>query len=226
MAKQYTVKELASKMDEISKSLYKDLNNIKEEIHNSVSNGDLNKDKTNILNKLEIFEKKTNDELTFLRNEIKSLSLTTQKILEDADNSLQLMHNRKILIHGIDDNGSNVYSDVLNALKSSKLNITKHDICNCYRLGKKLSNKKRPVVLEFLNQWRRDEIFYEKSELKGSSLLITEMLTRSNYRRFQECFKRFKKDCWTYYGKTIVKINDERVIISNDEQMKKVLNSK
>lgn len=226
MSRQYTVKELSSKMDEISKSLYKDLNNIKEEIHNSVSNGDLNKDKINILNRLDIFEKKANDEIKFLRNEIKSLSLTTQKILEDADNSVQLMHNRKILIHGVDENGSNVYSDVLNALKDSNLNITKQDICNCYRLGKKLPNKKRPVVLEFLYQWRRDEIFYAKSVLKGSSLLITEMLTRTNYRRFQECFKRFKKDCWTFYGKTIIKINDERVIICSDEQMKKVLNSK
>lgn len=40
MAKQYTEMELASKVDEISKTLHTDFKNIKEEIYNSVSNAD------------------------------------------------------------------------------------------------------------------------------------------------------------------------------------------
>lgn len=225
MAKQpSTIKELSAKMDDISKSLYKDLNNIKEEIQKSVSTGNIHINQVDIITKLETFENKANNELQVLRNELQLLNKSTKIIEEDCNTFLQNSHNRKILIHGIDEgDGKSIYDDVNNVLKNGYISINKQDVCNCYRLGKKLVNKNRPVVLEFLHQWRRDEIFYNKSSLKGSSILITEMLTKSNYKRFQECFKRFKKDCWTHNGKTVVKINNQKSIISSDEDMKKIM---
>lgn len=226
MAKQpTTIKELSAKMDDISRNLYKDLKDIKEEFQKSVSTGNNNTNQIDLITKLEIFENKANNEFELLQKELQLLHETTKTIQENTDSLLQSTHNKKILLHGIDEGDEkNIYEDVINELKNYNVNVIKEDVCNAYRLGKKLANKKRPVVLEFLHQWRRDDIFYNKSTLKGSSILITEMLTKSNYKRFQECFKRFKKDCWTLHGKTVVKVRDKKIIISNDDELRKLLN--
>lgn len=219
-----TIKELAAKMEDISRSLYEDLDKLKAEIHNTVDSGEQLQSKEILFNKIESLENKVNVEFGELRSEIKILTEFANKIQDDVDNLLQNDHNKKILIHGIQENDNPIYEEIIEIIdRNINIVVDKNEVCNCYRLGKKVSGKNRPVVMEFTQQWRRDEIFYNKNKLKGSSILITEMLTRSNYARFQQLNKRFKEDCWTRYGKTIVKINGQKIVISSDEQMKKVL---
>nr|CAI5863024.1 unnamed protein product [Callosobruchus analis] len=64
--------------------------------------------------------------------------------------------------------------------------ITVADINYCYRMAATSTSSRadrikrpRPVVVFFVNRWLRDRVFFAKSALKGSGLMICELLSIS-----------------------------------------------
>ncbi|KAK9877344.1 hypothetical protein WA026_017738 [Henosepilachna vigintioctopunctata] len=70
---------------------------------------------------------------------------------------------------------------------SKKMKIREISIENCYRMKIRSNNgqKPRPLVIQFTSIKTRNEVFHKKKLLKGSVLVITEELTKSNYELLQ-----------------------------------------
>lgn len=228
-AKNLTVKELSARMDLLTENFQHDLEQFKMEIKNSsgsLTDGTLKED---LLRKFTLFEQKVNSDIKILKEELKQVNENTENIMHDIDIHQQTTNNKKILIHGVEDKNKNddIYLIVINLIQNNLgIELTKNEISNCYRLGKRNDKKRRPIVLEFVCQWRRDQVFTKKSALKGTKILISEMLTKTRYKLFQACFKAFGKNCWTHYGTIIVISGGRKEIIHNEERINQLLAKK
>lgn len=228
-AKNLTVKELSARMDILTENFQRDLEQFKEEIKHSSESSAVGTSKDELLRKFTLFEEKVNNDIKVLKEELNEVNKSSQNILHEMDNYQQSDNNKKILIHGVEEINKNedVYSTVIDLLKNKVgVELTKSEINNCYRLGLRSDKKKRPIVLEFINQWRRDEVFAKKSALKGTKILISEMLTKIRYKLFLACFKSFGKNCWTHYGTTFVMVAGRKEKIYSEEQINTLLTGK
>uniref|UniRef100_A0A8D8RM79 Uncharacterized protein n=1 Tax=Cacopsylla melanoneura TaxID=428564 RepID=A0A8D8RM79_9HEMI len=57
------------------------------------------------------------------------------------------------------------------------IQVEKYEIDSCYRLGK-LKGKLRPVLVKFVTQWRKDEVYRKRYLLKGHKLYIDHDLSK------------------------------------------------
>lgn len=228
-SKSLTIKELSSRVDDLSKTLHTDLTKFKEEMVNNNQNSSVYKEILNehFIKRFEEFEMKVNDEIRKIKRDLDLISNNNQKSIDEVEKHSQQNNNRKILIHGITESNENIFNSVIKIL-AEKMNIQldKKDFSCCYRIGRKSDAKKRPVLIEFIHQWQRDMVFYNKTKMKGSNLLITEVLTKTVYSWFQECFKKFKHNCWTSYGKVVIIIDGKKKYITNETELNKVLSLK
>lgn len=69
----------------------------------------------------------------------------------------------------------------------------------------------------------RGLVFYNKVKLKGSNILITEVLTQSSQEWFKECYEKFNSNCWTSYGTIFVSCIGKNTVITNQYQPKNIL---
>lgn len=220
-----TVKELSTRLDELTKTFQNDLAKFKEEVVNIAPNPTVRNEivSDNFLKRFQQFEAKVNNDIIKIKQEIQTLS-NAQKNLGDMERCLQQNNNKKLLIHGIDDAEMDPYDSVIDIINNKMdIRLDKKDISCCYRLGQKNKEKKRPVLIEFGQQWRRDMVYYNKAKLKGSSLLITEVLTQSTQEWFKQCYNKFKNNCWTSYGKIFVLCNGKKTAITNQFQLNNIL---
>lgn len=223
-SKTITVRELSLRLDEMAKTFQSDLSKFKEEVVNVVPTSITRKDTVDedFICRFAKFEEKVNDDINKIKQQLNNISKSQQN-MPDIDKYIEQNNNKKILIHGLEEVDDDIYDTVL-SIFDEKMEITldKKDIACCFRFGKKTVNKKRPVLIEFAHQWRRDQIFYDKKKLKGTNFLITELLSKSVHKWFKECYKKFKNNCWTSYGKLIVLINGKKIIITNEHQLKNI----
>lgn len=98
--------------------------------------------------------------------------------------------------------------------------IQKSDIVDCYRFGKKDKHKHkiRPIIVEFLHVWKRNEIFYEKSALKTTKVFISELLSADCYKLYREIREKFSGECWTKNGKVVFIMNGRKYFVSNRDE--------
>lgn len=141
----------------------------------------------------------------------------------NVDVSLQHAHKNKLLIYGINEKAKEDLLNVVINLFNDKFNkqIDKKDLADCYRLGKKVKDKNRPVVVEFLRLWERNEIFYDKATLKGSRMVIAELLTAQRYKLYREVRSKFQNNCWSKNGVIVfIKDNKKYFVSSHAEYVK------
>lgn len=125
-----------------------------------------------------------------------------------------------------------VYNQIIDKIVSiinEKLphNITQNDIDYTIRLGKKpdtATDKKRPLLIRFINRWKRDTVYAEKKHLKGSGILIGEMLTKQSLDLFKLVRERLgNKVCWTWRGDVFVYYDGERRKIGNIDTLEVIV---
>lgn len=156
------------------------------------------------------FEIAITSELGQIREQIKKILSSLNRLEVSVDVSNQRTLKNKLLIYGIEENpdsktARNLIAEAVGCLNkrlSGKgIDIQENDISNAYLLGKKRSDGKyRPVLLEFTRVWQRDLIYFNKSAFKGSKIIIAEVLTRPRHAIYLEAKKRFGKNCWTVNG--------------------------
>ena len=133
--------------------------------------------------------------------------------LVDSINDLEQYSRRNcLLIHGVEEkdreNTDKLALDVFN--NNLEINTTVNDICRSHRIGKKRPNKTRPIIVKFLSYRSRKQVFGNKRKLKGSSISVSESLTKTNYDLFRKTQDSLgKSNVWTFDGRICFKTEDD-----------------
>lgn len=218
------MEEVNQRVNLLENEFSRRLSKFKEELLSRKTSEGTSFDFEDLLNRFQQFEKNIMEEISTIKVDV------SQKLSElelTVDTNTQRAYNKCLLVHGVPES-EEIYPAVLNLFNTKlKISIDKSVIADCYRLGKKdVNNKKqpRPIVVEFIHKYERDNIFYNKRALKGTKIVITELLTRLRLQIFQKCQSVYKQQCWTVNGNIIVVIDGKKVFISNKNDMRKYLN--
>lgn len=128
------------------------------ELKDSITNG--------IMEKIE-------DKLIPIREENKILKTKVEQLEKEVDYLKKAERNNNIIVFGLEENekSSNELILKLKETFNQDLNIKveERDINKIYRLGnkKRESNKPRPVLCSFINNWKKTEIIKSKKNLKN-----------------------------------------------------------
>ncbi|CAG9772348.1 unnamed protein product [Ceutorhynchus assimilis] len=159
------------------------------------------------LKKLNSFQESISSSLQEIKMQVSDIKSELSKVKQDIS-KMELQHNvNTLLIHGLsEEQGKDLYTTVLSFFQQ-KLNIqlNKNHINFCVRIGKKpnkpKSSKSRPISVRFRNRWMRHTVFASKKLLKGSKVMITELLTTENLALFKKARDIYdRNNVWTYNG--------------------------
>lgn len=222
-----TVKELDSRMSDLHKYFQSELTKFREEIENAktpevVADGKEN-GLENLRHKFDFFEAAVKNEMKCLQSQVNKLKTDNEKINLKLDGVTQYNYRNNLLIHGIKETrDEDLYVEVRNIFKNKlNVNLDKHEINLCYRYGKRpdSNNKSRPVLISFLHGWKRNEVFGNKKQFKGSNLMCTEHLSPLRYNLFKEVRNRFGRNCWTKDCKIGFVYNNSTHYITTRDQL-------
>lgn len=173
-----------------------------------------------LLNRFDLFRAAVENRLGELESQICALRKDTKTALYQLDRYVQFSNRGKILLLGIkEDSDKTLLNDIVNIFKS-KLHITidNGEVYSCYRIGKKLADKNRPVCVEFCSVAKRNEVFGSKRSLKGSGVVMTDVLSPSRYHVYKLARQKYGKDCWTLNGRIGIKIRGNVRYVTSAEQ--------
>nr|CAH7735730.1 unnamed protein product [Callosobruchus chinensis] len=114
-------------------------------------------------------------------------------------------------------NGEDLPQEIIR-LCNSKLDvpIEKEDIVVCSRIGKKLSNRPRSILLKLAHVNSKQRIYKNKSRLKGSGIVIKEDLSEKRLKLMQVAIEKTSlKQVWSFNGSIYVLHRDKRHVIKN-----------
>ena len=104
--------------------------------------------------------------------------------------------------------------------------LIKCDISDCYRYGVKNVAKTRPIIVEFVNAWKRHNVFNKKKLFKGTGYAVSEMLTPRRYELYKEAKEKFKTECWTRNGKIAFILKDKKYFVSTADEYSRIIANK
>lgn len=187
----------------------------------SSTNTETNND--SFLSKFELFESTITVSLNNLRSEVKKLKQEMVTLSMEINKTESIRNQNFLIIHGVQESTtSDLYSEILQIfINKNKVEISKRDIKQCYRMGKKVVQQKRPrpIAVEFCQRWIRDLVFYTKKNLKGSRIMFTEMLTLDNLKIYKQVRLLMGNAAWSYGGLVYVQCEDGRKLIKSEEDM-------
>lgn len=96
--------------------------------------------------------------------------------------------------------------------KKLKIPCSRNDINCVFRMGKeKLEGKCRPIIINYVNGGKRNEVFNSKKLLKDSGVSIFEDLTRPRYELLSEAKKKWGiTNVWSSNGKIYRWVAEDR----------------
>lgn len=100
--------------------------------------------------------------------------------------------------------------------------VKKRDINRCYRLGKKDSEKTRPIAVQFCTQWIRDMVFDKKKLLKGTKVVFTEFLIDENLKLLRLAKQVMGKAAWTFRGLVYAGNKENKILLRKEEDLEKL----
>ena len=162
-----------------------------------------------------------------LCSEKNRLNEAVSKLQIDLDDLEQYSRRNCLLIHGLEEeDNENTTKKVLKVFKNKlglSTDLSESDITRSHRLGKKSSNKTRPIIAKFISYQPRSEVYRNKKKLKGTKLTITENLTKRRVSLLNSCKSTFgKHNVWTNDGRIFCKIDDEISLITNEDDIAKI----
>ena len=130
--------------------------------------------------KVKCLEEKVNS-LEHEVNHVKSENVDIKAELQEKADQLE-QHSRRnnLRIFGIVESLNENTEDVFVKIIQDNLNIVipNESIEKCHRIGFPHKDKKRPVLVKFMNHKLKEAIFYQKKLLKGTGISIGEDLTK------------------------------------------------
>lgn len=215
--------DVDSKMADLEAKFQQGLQNLRAEYQRSKSNDtDPNSDSFDI--KLKKFEAEITNSMMAIKKEIQEIKKEMEDNRKAEERKQRASNLNKLVIRELPErDGANLIQDVCDLIAGKvKVNITKTDINSCYRLGKNDNKGKRcrPVVVQFTCQWKRDEVFFAKKNLKGCEFVICELLTKSRYGLLLKAKRQFgARDVWTARGNVFINFRNKKVPINSEEDL-------
>lgn len=217
------IDDMDSRIDLIGSQLQKGLDELRSSImgpNNTVSsaadeNGGAQK-------ALQSFEDTVRRTLGELRSEVAAIRTSVQKEYEDIRRQSYSNH---IILQGLtEDDGEDICQKVCEFLNSKfHSGLSANDINSCYRLGKKSAggdSKVRPLAVQFVHRWKRDRIYREKKILKGTGVVIYEMLTVYKFGLLKKVKQLLGvKRCWSRQGNVYAFINGTKTRIETESDI-------
>ncbi|XP_064074214.1 uncharacterized protein LOC135193882 [Vanessa tameamea] len=112
---------------------------------------------------------KIDDKLLPLINEIKELKAENNNLREKMANIEKYKRKNNIIIHGLNENeksSSGLMTSTIEKIKNDlNISLESRDIDFIYRIGKK-QEKARPILISFINGWRKNELMLNKKKFK------------------------------------------------------------
>lgn len=214
--------EMDRKIDQIGNQLEKQLEQLRDSVSGCRSDtGDAEDAESGLRAAIASFQSNMNEALNGLRIEVAEIRTT----IEHQNEGLRRRYNEGfIILHGVkEERGKTIYESVCSLLTHKVgIEVSPTDLSVCYRLGKKspIADMARPLAVQFVHRWKRDKVFSEKKRLKGSGIVMFEMLTRATL----DLFKKVKQKvgaakCWTWRGTVFAFINNSKQRILREEDL-------
>lgn len=161
------------------------------------------------------------DVFHLLKQKITSLSVQVE--------NMDLRHrNKHLILNGVaetpNENTSVLVSDIL--AKNLHLDsITPTSFGRVHRLGKVSSEKARPILIRFLDQAQRAEVWKRKTQLKGTQYVLAEFLSKERKVLFLEARRHFTmRNVWTSNGIIVIKLpNGSQQKIQHKDDLNKLV---
>lgn len=126
------------------------------------------------------------------KNLKKEIEVLNQKI-----NTLEDMNKKNnIIIHGLketDTNYSQLYNNIKQLLQKIDVNIENFDINRMYRIGKKATEKVRPVLISFTTYNKKIEVLRNKKKTTENTY-ITEDYSKETLQKRKELLPQLKEE--------------------------------
>lgn len=161
----------------------------------------------------------SHEELNSLKEHCNNLERSFDSLSQEIDNLEQYSRRNCLLVHGVkeqhemDNTPGESREDtdelVRKALEKLHVDISPEDLDRSHRIGKKTTNKNRPIIVKFTRYKKRNEVFRAKRNLKKTGITITESLTALRLQLLKEA--QTKEDvtlAWTSDGRIICLLKD------------------
>lgn len=144
---------------------------------------------------------------SFISNALECLQQQVACLTRQVDQIEARSRRKMLLIHGVpegeDEDTVALAVDVCRL--RVKCDVSAGDMSRCFRTGRSQTGRKRPILVHFSNVGLRDKVWFAKTALKGSGIVISEFLTHPRHAAFMAARERFGVDrCWTREGVIIV----------------------
>lgn len=223
-----SVKELNLVVSDLQQKFESELTQFKKALSGAVSPDPLfaNGSYEDLVARFSTFERDIMKEVKDLKSAVEIIQERVDKIERQLDRQEQQTYRNNLILHGIKERDNESRGDVFAIIKTlfkdkfdvSDSWLSDHCVLDSYRIGKKRADRSRPIVVSFATRCLRDEIFVNKSKLKGSGVMCTEMLARSRLKIFKKCAAVFKRQCWTSNGVVVVLQDGVKNFITTDQQ--------
>lgn len=222
---------MAAKMNALEVKFQEGLDKLKQDYLRPKSSDAVSEGESSFEIRFRNFETEIRASLEALRQDLKAINREIDNAKVKDDKAVRVNNLNKLIIRGLPEkDNATLLQEVCEVVnKQIGVKCENRDIKCCYRLGKPnktARNTCRPIIVDFVCRWKRDEIFYAKKTLKGSSLVVCEVLTSAGFSLFQKIRKEFEaKNVWTNRGNIIVYTMNKKHYVNSEEDLLKLLNN-
>lgn len=228
---------LVSRMEEMEANFQRGLEQLRSEYVQPKPGDNNDRKSENFAQKFDQFEKATKDALNDLKQQILDIQTHNNKLQQESQNLAKRNNLKKLIFHGIAEKyEKNLIDCICNVVTSSLgIALNKNDISSCSRMGNARSTtnnnntqsqnqnpKNRPVVVAFVHQWKRDDVYYAKKKFKDSGVVVSEMLVKSQYDLFLKSRDIHKNNTWTIRGEIFVFTNNRKICIKSISDLQSI----
>jgi len=138
---------------------------------------------------------KFNKQITAVETKIDSLETENKELKRRLYSVEKVIKRKNLLIYGLPEaDNENTVEIVVDVVKNKlDINLKSTEIANCFRLGKKIDKKHRPILLVLISNLKRSELLTNKGKLKGTNIFINEDLTQEDSNRRRTLVNKLKE---------------------------------
>ncbi|KAG7298490.1 hypothetical protein JYU34_018119 [Plutella xylostella] len=149
----------------------------------------------------------------FIMTALESLQQQVLLMAQQMDRQEMQSRRKMLLLHGVkeekkEDTAAVVVKIICDHFKDSG-SFSASDISRCHRKGRLGGDKPRSVLIKFKDVATRDQIWFAKTGLKSSGMVLSEFLTKPRHDAFMAARQRVGVSrCWTRNGSVVVQSPD------------------
>lgn len=229
-----TVKDLGVRVNDLHAYFENELHKFRTEIK-TIKTPEVNADgemvSETVLNRFDLFEATIRNEIQGIKADLDKLNSVCDNLNRKTDKILQNSYRHALLLHGIEEKPEEDIMAIVFELFNGRLGLAlqKNDIDMCSRFGikksatnHKNSKQSRPILVEFITMWQRNEVFYKKKVLKGTGLIITELLSPYRYSVYRLVRDEVGKNTWTKNCRIGFSIDGKVHYVATKESFEKI----